>query len=290
MRNGVKLAIGSAGLLAAGAAFLGTRRLADDRALARLERSLLDQPGAGRFTEERVSGLPGAARRYLLHAIAPGTPLAGAVRLDTDFAMRLTAHADKPVDLPGTEVLAPPRGLVWRARARIGPVPVRVGDHYAAGEGAVSVYALGLLPLVRATGPDVSRSARGRLAVEAIWLPSALLPGEDVEWEEVSEDQTRATLTIDGEPIPLTLTVGRDGSLREATMTRYGDVGVDSWCPIPYGVAAEAEATFNGYTIPTRLRGGWWYGTERYDPAKASVLAVVGATFRQLTAGADPPA
>ena len=34
---------------------------------------------------------------------------------------------------------------------------------------------------------------------------------------------------------------------------------------------------FDGYTIPTRVRGGWWYGTERYDPAGASLLRVLDA-------------
>ena len=60
-------------------------------------------------------------------------------------------------------------------------------------------------------------------------------------------------------------------------MLRHGNVGVDSWQPIPYGVEVLADATFGGYTIPTRLRGGWWYGTERYDPAGASLLRVLDA-------------
>jgi hypothetical protein len=162
----------------------------------------------------------------------------------------------------------------------MGFLSVRVEDHYAAGKGAVNVWALGVLPVARARGPDVSRSARGRLAIEAIWLPSALLPGHGVSWEGISDDRARVTLTIDGEEIPLTLTVDEAGGLREATMLRHGDLGVDRWQPIPYGVEVEAEATFQGYTIPTRLRGGWWYGTDRYDPAGASVLRVLGASFR----------
>jgi hypothetical protein len=161
----------------------------------------------------------------------------------------------------------------------MGLLPVRVEDHYAAGRGAVNVWALGILPVARARGLDVDRSARGRLAIEAIWLPSALLPGRGVAWEGISNDRARVTLTIDGEEIPLTLTVGEAGGLREVTMLRHGDVGVERWQPIPYGVEVEEEATFGGYTIPTRLWGGWWYGTERYDPAGASILGVLGASF-----------
>ena len=63
-------------------------------------------------------------------------------------------------------------------------------------------------------------------------------------------------------------------------MERHGDVGVEWWGPIPYGFAVEEERTFEGYTIPTRVRGGWWYGTERYDVADASLFRVVDARFR----------
>lgn len=65
-------------------------------------------------------------------------------------------------------------------------------------------------------------------------------------------------------------------------MLRHGDVGVPGWQPIPYGARVEAEASVGGgYTIPTRMRGGWWYGTERYTPDDASVFRVRGARFMQ---------
>ena len=251
-----------------------------EKPMTRIERELLagsEEPVL--FREELVASLPASAQRYLLHAIAPGTPLAQAVRLETLFTMRLRPGSPRPVDLPGYEILAPPRGFVWRARGRMGPIPFRVADHYAEGEGAVRVEAFGGVPVVRASGADVSRSARGRLAIEAIWLPTALLPTEGVSWQGLPDGRCRVVLTIDGETLALSLAVDGDGGLREVTMERHGDVGVDSWRPIPYGVEVESEAAFGGYTIPTRLRGGWWYGTERYDPDAAARLRVTGASF-----------
>src|SRR5262249_22737533 len=41
------------------------------------------------FTEDMVSDLPAPARRYLLHAIRPGTPLASSVSLGMGGTMRL---------------------------------------------------------------------------------------------------------------------------------------------------------------------------------------------------------
>ena len=62
-------------------------------------------------------------------------------------------------------------------------------------------------------------------------------------------------------------------------MIRYGDVGVDTWQPIPYGFAVEDEQTFGGYTIPSLLHGGWWYGTDRYDAQGASRFRIHEASF-----------
>jgi hypothetical protein len=37
------------------------------------------------------------------------------VRLDTHFSMRLRPDAQRLIDLPGSETLAPPHGFVWKA-------------------------------------------------------------------------------------------------------------------------------------------------------------------------------
>ena len=64
------LSLGSAGVLAA-------MKVADDRYVDSLWRELEDSPGGGEpFSEQMVVGLPDPAKRYFLHAIKPGTPLA----------------------------------------------------------------------------------------------------------------------------------------------------------------------------------------------------------------------
>ena len=215
---------------------------------AQLERTLAAEPSGRRFNEEMVRDLPDAARRYLLHSIAPGTRPARSARLDTRFQLK------------------PPKGG-------------------GAGEGGVLVRVFGMIPIVRGRGPDVTRSSRGRLAGESIWLPSAFLPGEGISWEAIDGEHARVTLTIDGEAIPLTLRIDERGRLQELTMLRHGDVGVESWQAIPFGMEVEEETTFGGYTLPTRLRGGWWYGTERYVPSEASVFEVVGWRMVRSDAG-----
>ena len=62
-------------------------------------------------------------------------------------------------------------------------------------------------------------------------------------------------------------------------MARYGNVGTPDWALISYGFTTESETVFEGYTIPSRIRGEWWYGTDRYEPEAASFFAIQDAQF-----------
>ena len=54
--------------------------------------------------------------------------------------------------------------------------------------------------------------------------------------------------------------------LREAAMHRWGTPDGEHTPAREerFGCIAEEEGTFAGYTIPTRLRVGWFFGTERF--------------------------
>jgi hypothetical protein len=59
--------------------------------------------------------------------------------------------------------------------------------------------------------------------------------------------------------------VDDDGRPVELSMPRWGNLTDDGrYRHIPYGARIEEEGTFGGYTIPTRVTGGWWFGTDRY--------------------------
>jgi hypothetical protein len=179
-----------------------------------------------------------------------------------------------PTDLAAVETLAPRTGFVWTARARMNGLPVRVRDHYHRGEGGVGVTALGVVPVpLGGEDEDVARSSRGRLVGEAVWCPTALVhPG--VAWEAAGDDRARFTVAVDGDPIAVTLRVDERGALREVTLDRWGDPDGGAARLHPYGFRVEAEGTFDGVTIPTRITGGWGYGADGYDPARAASFTV----------------
>jgi hypothetical protein len=232
----------------------------------------------GSFQPERLNGLTPVARRFLTHAIQPEAKQASSVHLEMTGTIRL---GDKWLPFEAEQVLAPPRGFVWRAKARSGLLRISGADYYAAGSGAVDFRLWGLIPVARSSGPDISRAARGRLAAESFWLPSSLLPSDRVQWREVDDQTAEVVLEIDGDRIPVRLSVDAEGRVRSVALQRWGDQTPDkAFALIPFGGEVGDERRFGDYTIPTVVRVGWWYGTEKYHEGEFFRATITRAEFR----------
>jgi hypothetical protein len=182
----IKLLIAFAVLIVLTLTTLAILRRRDDEKVDGIWRSLEATPTHQVFTEDMVSDLPAPARRYLLHAIGPGTPLAFSVSLEMRGTMRLKPEQEW-MPMKARQILAPVTGFVWRAEVGDGLTRFSGGDHFANGSGRVRFWLWGVIPLLKQEGPDVSRAAIGRLVCETIWLPSSLLPQRGVKWEGLDD-------------------------------------------------------------------------------------------------------
>jgi len=214
-------------------------------------RAIAAGSGKGAFSEALVADLPEPARRYLTHAITPGTQLAGVAELH----MRGTIRTNSWLPFRAREVLAPGRGFVWRALVLW---LLRVDDYWTGESAGTRLSLLGVLPLMHQSDEDIVRSAAGRAASEAIWVPSALL---DAEWDE--DDEGRAVARLGGHELKLRLSA--TGAVRELSLERWGNPDRTRWRRVTFGAIVEEERSFGGYTIPSRLRAGWFFGSDRFE-------------------------
>jgi hypothetical protein len=145
----------------------------------------------------------------------------------------------------------------------MGALRVVGADTYADGTGQMRFDLFGLVPLVQSTGADVDRSALGRLVIESIWLPAALLPQPGVQWSVINDRTIAATLEVGGTSHTLTLTIDAAGQLQSAVLDRWSG---EEQRFVPFGCVVHAERTFGGFTIPAQAQIGWWFGTERFEP------------------------
>jgi hypothetical protein len=219
-----------------------------------------------RFDPARIAKLPEPARRYLRHAVAPGALIATAVRLRMRGEIRLK---DSWYPFAASQVIRWDRGFVWKARVTMKGLPVTGSDRWVDGEGSMRWRLLGLVPLMSAAGPDISRAALGRVQIESVWLPTVLL-APDVVWNAADPEHLGVDLHLSDHAAHLDLGVGSSGTLCTASIARWGNPEASGTEPgsfheYPFGCLVSGERTFAGITIPTVLRVGWFFGTDRFE-------------------------
>jgi hypothetical protein len=238
---------------------------------------------AGPFSDRDLDGLPEPVGRYLHRSIAPGTPVAQAAELTMGGRIKI----GRWLPFRAHEVLAPHHGFVWQARVA---GVISGSDRYVDGAGGMRWRLGGLIPIVRADGPDVSRSAAGRAGAEAMWLPTALLPRFEVAWSADRDDRITASFAVGDEPVQVTFTLDGSGAIRSFVFDRWGDPdGTGSWGWHPCGGEVTGYGSFGGLTIPTAGCLGWHYGTDRWPGSEFFRFEVLGLQ-PHAPAAAMPPA
>ncbi|MCB9666281.1 MAG: hypothetical protein H6732_19380 [Alphaproteobacteria bacterium] len=206
------------GLVVGLLAWVGARRRRARREAARAlaERSVRAVP----FDPEALALLPEPARRYLARALEAGVPLPRAAVLE--LGGRVRGGTGKP----------------WRPLA----VTRQVLD--GAGEGG------DVLP---GRGNEARRAAWSWAALEALWLPSRLLPARGARWTPVDDRRAAVRFEVAGRPCTLVLAVDPDGRVEEARLQAEGaELVADTFLE---------EGRFQGVTVPTRFRVGWGLGS-----------------------------
>ncbi len=111
----------------------------------------------------------------------------------------------------------------------------------------------------------LARSSVGRLLGEyAAWMPSALLPSGGAQWRGTDDDRATVYVLVDTTFMRLDIGIERGGAVRDIAYARWGDLGSGTYRWVPFGMLAEAERTFDGVTIVSQGRVGWWYGTRQW--------------------------
>jgi hypothetical protein len=79
------------------------------------------------------------------------------------------------------QVICRSRGMIWQATVWMNGIPVKGFDRVIDGEGSMQWKLFGVIPVVAASGADVTRSSIGRVQAESVWLPSVFC-GDRVFW------------------------------------------------------------------------------------------------------------
>jgi hypothetical protein len=114
---------------------------------------------------------------------------------------------------------------------------------------------LRLIPVLNGSGPDVTRSACGRLAGEIVLIPTAF---RRAVWSRGEHASTAVATWRFGDDIEAAeLLLKPNGRLTEVRVNRWGNPGGAPFGRYPFTVRVGAEARFGGVTIPSAFRAAW---------------------------------
>jgi hypothetical protein len=176
------------------------------------------------------------------------------------------------------QLLVPGHGYIWAARTHIAGLAVSGYDRYSHGSGAMDWRALGILPVNRLRGDDVTRSAAGRLVGEVALLPTAF---RSMTWSADAGDEASATaaMATPDRVEAATLTIDPSGSLTGIRMSRWGRPAGMPWGDHAFAVSFDEESRVEGIAIPASFRAGWWLGTDREAEGEFLRARITAAQF-----------
>jgi hypothetical protein len=216
-----------------------------------------ERPTPPRFTPDDIESLPAPVRRYFERVLEPGQPHVRTARLRQQGTFRLGgADADwRPLEATQHVTVRPP-GFVWDARIDIAPlVPARVVDLYRAGDGILKARLFGAIPVASAgPTPEMNEGELLRYLVEAVWVPTALLPEAGVTWEAIDDDSARATLEDGDVTASVVFHFDADDEIERVTAERYRQEDDDyaSWTG-----HFRAYERRDGMRVPTEAEVAW---------------------------------
>lgn len=223
-----------------------------------------------KFDPNTLQALPYSARRYLEHAITPGTVLATSVKLRMHGEIKVKRWHK----FEAYQLVENTHDFLWIAVMHLSGIPIRGSERFVQGKGGTQWSVFGLLPVMIGAGRNITRSIAGRAVAESIWLPSALC-ANNVRWTGLSERRAHAHIAIGGGHGELALKVDERGRLENFRLLRWGNPGGGDFHSVPFGGVVEEEGTFRGNTIPTRLRIGYYAGTDRFETEGELVRIVI---------------
>jgi hypothetical protein len=120
-------------------------------------------------------------------------------------------------------------GFLWDAKVMMMPgLPVRVHDAYIAGTGLLEASLAGVYRVVdMQPSAELDQGELMRYLAEAAWYPTALLPGQGIQWEAMDDHAARATLVDGATSVSLVFRFGGDSLIETVSAVRGRTVGKD---------------------------------------------------------------
>ena len=208
---------------------------------------------------------PELVRRYLTKAGVVGVQRKTFTQINHDGEFRMKPK-QRWFPIKGEYHFKPEgRSFDWNASIKIFPLLfISVKDEYADGVGRSLVKFESIFTIADQTGAQTSESSLGRLLVELILIPTALVPSENLHWESIDSTHARVVLRNCGFEADAILEFNSDGMPIKTSIDRFGnfdgEVKKNSFvCEL------SNFKKFEDLIIPTDIIGSWNLSNELFS-------------------------
>jgi uncharacterized membrane protein YphA (DoxX/SURF4 family) len=215
--------------------------------------------GAPLLTRADLAGVPPQVASYVERSGAVGRPRVHGFL--PDIHGRIRSGPDDPwMDFRGHQVNTygeRPRRL-FAIDATMKGIPATVVHDYGDGHATMRGKALGLVPVVGASGAVMVHGETVTVLNDLVFFAPGALPFAPVEWQVLDERRVRATMRAYGEEVSATLVFDAAGDLVDFVSddrSRAGDHG--SFEPMRWSTPIDHYREVRGHHVATSGEGVW---------------------------------
>lgn len=209
--------------------------------------------------------LPAPVERYLRHVLTDGQRLIERVTIQQSGILRTSITSKSWCVFNATHLAIPTDTcFFWNAKVEM-PLAthIRILDSYIAGGGSGRISLLSAIPMAAESGtPELNSGALQRYLAEAVWYPTALLPGSGVSWTEINDHTALATLTDKRTTVSLEFRFNKAGEVSGIyTPRRFARFG-GGYRQLPWEGHFRNYEIHSGMRIPVYGEVGWYISDE----------------------------
>lgn len=250
-------------LLAAAEHRPGSLRSIYEREVAR-EAADRSPGGAPTLGEAELDAVPPPVRRWLQRIGVVGRPVPRSVH--ATFRARIRGSPDDRW-MEGTaeqhSFLDPPARL-FRMTARKAGLPVQVLHRFQGDRATMEGRLLGLVPLFRMEGPEMTRSETVTLLNDLFFLTPAAVVEAGIEWEALDDHRVRATWTHADHTVSGMAVFDEAGDLADFVSDDRYQMDRDPPRRSRWSTPLRAYRSFDGVRLPGAGAALWGEGDEAW--------------------------
>jgi hypothetical protein len=215
------------------------------------------------YNSGRLAGLPQPVQRYFRYCLKEGQKYISYARLKHAGSLRPNPSIDwMPVSAEEYFTIEKP-GYVWYAELKpFKYVWLAARDTYLQGRGNVLAKLYSGVTLSNSKGNQTDQGAMIRWLSEAVWFPTALLPSENIQWEEIDNNSAKAFFTDRGRTVVGIFHFNERGEITSFTADRFMDKSLEKFEERYYDYKE-----FRWIKVPTQINATWHLKTGNYTYA-----------------------